>query len=218
MDKIKILSSQYITHNVKRFVVEKPAGMIYRPGQSVHLSLNIPGWENEIRPFTPTSLNDWPYLEFIIKIYNERKGFTEQLALLHNGAELWIHDLFGTIEYKGAGIFLAAGTGITPFISFFRALYYSHNLRGIGLIYSNRSADDIILGNELYKMLGAAYINVFTRQGVIGFRERRIDRKLLIDMIGSFDGRFYVCGSVNFVEDVTTELVSLGADPQSLIV
>ena len=38
--------------------------------------------------------------------------------------------------------------------------------------------------------------------------------EVTIDMIGSFDGRF-MSGPVNFVEDVTTELVSLGADPQS---
>ncbi|MCO6462073.1 MAG: hypothetical protein J5I59_11770 [Saprospiraceae bacterium] len=218
MYKLRILNSQYINHNVKKVMVEKPEGFVYRPGQSAHISINRPGWEDVIRPFTFTSLNDWPYLEFIIKIYDERKGFTHQLSLVHNGDEILIHDVFGTIEYKGPGIFIAGGTGITPFISFFRALYLSNNLRGIGLLYSNQCAADIILGAELYQMLGAAYVNVFTRQGIIGFKERRIDRDFLIDTIGDFNNRFYVCGPKSFVEDVSSALIDLGTNPQSLII
>lgn len=218
MHRLKILNTYFITHDVKRFILEKPPGFVYRPGQSAHISINLPGIDNEIRPFTFTSLNDWPYLEFIIKIYDERKGVTHELGKLHRGTELILHDIFGTIEYKGPGIFLAGGTGITPFIAIFRALFFSGNLRNIGLIYSNKSEDDIILRDELFRMLGPAYINVFTRQGVIGFRERRIDRNFLIETIGNFDTRFYVCGPKSFTEDITKDLISLGVKPQSLII
>src|SRR5690625_8024635 len=73
MHVLKILSADYIAHNVKRFVVEKPEGLVYRPGQSTYLSINKPGWEEIKRPFTFTSLNDWPYLEFIVKIRSEER-------------------------------------------------------------------------------------------------------------------------------------------------
>lgn len=218
MQKLKILATEYITHDVKRFILEKPKDFVYRPGQSAHISLNLPGWEEQIRKFTFTSLNDWPNLEFIIKIYNNREGVTHQLGKLNAGAELILHDIFGTIEYKGPGIFIAGGTGITPFISIFRALFLSGNMRGIGLLYSNKSQEDIILHDELVKLLGPAYVNVFTRQGVIGFRERRIDKKFLIDTIRDFDNRFYVCGPKSFTEDISEALINLGAKPQSLIV
>lgn len=218
MQILKVLSSQYLTHDVKRFVLEKPKGFIYRPGQSTYLSINQPGWEDKKRPFTFTSLNDWPYLEFTIKIYDDHDGVTKHLGRINDGAELIMHELFGTIEYKGPGIFIAGGTGITPFIAIFRALFLSGNLRNIGLIYSNKSQDDIILGEELFKLLGPAYINIFTREGVIGFRERHIDRKLLIELIRDFNNRFYVCGPESFTADITRDLVSLGASPQSVVV
>lgn len=218
METLKILNTQYVTHDVKRFVLEKPEGFQYRPGQSAHISINKDGWKNKVRPFTFTSLNDWPFLEFIIKIYDDREGVTSQLGKLNAGAELILHDVFGTIEYKGPGIFIAGGTGITPFISIFRALYLSGNVRNVGLIYSNHSRDDIILGQELYQILGAAYINVLTREGVIGFKERRIDRAFLAQTIQNFDQRFYVCGPIEFTEDITDILVNLGANPQSLII
>ena len=67
-------------------------------------------------------------------------------------------------------------------------------------------------------MLGPAYVNVFTREGVIGFRERRIDRKFLIENIGDFNSRFYVCGPKEFTDEICESLLSLGADPEYLIV
>lgn len=218
MQTLKILETNYITHNVKRFVLEKPEGFIYPPGHSAHISINLPGWEDKIRPFTFTSLNDWPYLEFTIKIYEEHNGVTNQLGKINAGTELLMHDVFGTIEYKGPGIFIAGGTGITPFLAIFRALFYSKNLKDTGLIYSNQTQDDIIMGEELFKMLGPAYLNVFTKQGVIGFKERKIDRRFLIETIKRFDKRFYVCGPKSFTEDITHDLISLGVSPQSLII
>lgn len=218
MNTLRVLSTNYLTHDVKQFILEKPAGFIYRPGQSGHFSLNLPGWEDKIRPFTFTSLNDWNYLELIVKIYDDHEGVTQQMGKLISGSQLILHDVFGSIEYKGPGIFLAGGTGITPFISIFRALYYSGNMRQIGLIYSNHTQDDIILGDELFKMLGPAYLNVFTRQGVIGFRENRIDKNFLIETIRNFDTNFYICGPKSFTEEIAADLISLGVKPQSLIV
>lgn len=218
MQRLIIRNTHYITHNVKRFVLEKPPGFEYTPGQSASISINMKGWENKIRPFTFTSLQHWDYLEFIIKIYEDHKGVTSQLGKLNNGDELLLHDVFGTIQYKGPGIFIAGGTGITPFIAIFRALFESGNLRNLALLYSNKTTDDIILHDELTKMLGPAYKNVFTQEGVIGFRERRIDRKFLIETIGDFSSRFYVCGPKNFTEEICDALVSLGADPEFLII
>lgn len=218
MQILKIISNQYITHNVKRFVLEKPKDFTYAPGQSAVISINIPGWENQLRPYTFTSLQHWDYLEIIVKIYDEHEGVSAQMGKLNTGAELLLHEVFGTIKYKGPGIFIAGGTGITPFIAIFRALFESGNLRKVALLYSNRTKDDIILHDELTKMLGPAYKNVFTKEGVIGFRERRIDRKYLIETIGNFDSRFYVCGPQDFTEEICEALVSLGADPEYLVV
>ncbi|WP_271423896.1 FAD-binding oxidoreductase [Aequorivita sinensis] len=218
MQILKIISNQYITHNVKRFVLEKPKDFTYAPGQSAVISINIPGWENQLRPYTFTSLQHWDYLEIIVKIYEEHEGVSAQMGKLNTGAELLLHEVFGTIKYKGPGIFIAGGTGITPFIAIFRALFESGNLRKVALLYSNRTKDDIILHDELTKMLGPAYKNVFTKEGVIGFRERRIDRKYLIETIGNFDSRFYVCGPQDFTEEICEALVSLGADPEYLVV
>ncbi len=217
MHSLKILNTHYVTHDVKRFVLEKPKNFTYRTGQAAYLSVNLPQWKNKLRPFTFTSLNHWPKLEFTIKIYKDREGVTNQLSKLVEGDKILMHTILDTFPYKGPGVFIAGGAGITPFIAIFRALHASGNLRGVALLYSNKTSKDIIYHKELTKMLGPAYKNVFTREGVIGFRERRLDRNFLLETIGDFSRRFYVCGPKEFVTDMKTALISLGAEEESLI-
>src|SRR3982751_1439483 len=119
---VTILEANYITHDVKRFKVTKPSGFSFIPGQATDVSINLPEWKNELRPFTFTSLPEWNYLEFTIKIYNGRHGVTNMLGKTNKGAELILHDVFGAIQYKGRGVFIAGGAGITPFISILRSL------------------------------------------------------------------------------------------------
>lgn len=215
---VKILESSFINHNVKRFIVKKPAGYHFIPGQGTDVSINLPEWKDRVRPFTFTSLNEWPYLEFTIKIYDDHNGVTKQLGKTNAGEELLLHDVFGSIIYKGPGIFIAGGSGITPFIAIFRDLYNRNSIGGNTLILSNKYAEDIIYGNELEQMLGANFINVLTRQGVVGFMEHRIDRNFLVEYIRDFSGHFYVCGPDVFVTDMCRHLVSLGANPDSLVI
>jgi len=112
---VKILTIDKVTHNVKRFQVEKPEGYTFNPGQATEVSINVPEFRNERRPFTFTCLNSARYLEFTIKIYPEHKGITNELGKLKPGSELIIRDVWGDIAYKGVGVFIAGGAGITPF-------------------------------------------------------------------------------------------------------
>src|ERR1017187_7513321 len=195
---LKILETNYITHDVKRFVLEKPPGYTFIPGQSVNISINTPGWEKEIRAFTFTNLPDEDYLEFMIKIYRDRNGVTKKLDSINVGDELILHDVFGTIQYKDYGIFISAGSGITPFLSIFRYLYKQKHISENLLIYSNKTQEDVIMEENLHQMLAENFITVFTRQNVVGYIDKRIDRNFLIDHIHNFNQHFYICGPEDF--------------------
>jgi len=214
---VQILESSFLNHDVKRFIVEKPEGYHFIPGQATDVAINLPEWKDQLRPFTFISLNDAPYLEFAVKIYDEHDGVTKQLGKTNAGASLILHDPFGTIHYKGPGIFIAAGAGLTPFLAIFRELYHHKMLQGNTLILSNKTSEDIIYPEELIKMLGANFINVFTREGVIGFIDRRIDRRYLVETIRDFSGNFYICGPDLFVKEISGYLLSLGASADTLV-
>lgn len=214
---LKILETDFVTHDVKRFVIEKPDHYSFIPGQGTDVAINVPEWKEQFRPFTFTSLNEWPHLEFTVKLYMQREGVTRQLARLNPGAELIIKEPYGNITYKGPGVFIAAGSGITPFIAIFRELNKKKQLSENTLVYTNRTSGDVIYDQELTRMLGKHMIKVFTREHTIGFIERRIDRNFIVDHVRDFSKPFYVCGPDEFVKRIIEILLELGASAETLV-
>jgi ferredoxin-NADP reductase len=214
---VKINRIEWITHNVRKFRVEKPKGYSFTPGQATEVAINKEGWKEERRPFTFTALNEEPELEFMIKIYEDHNGVTKQLGKLKKGDELLLHDVWGAIHYKGPGIFLAGGAGITPFIAILRSLYKEGKIDGNCLIFSNRTSQDIILREEFNKMLGDRFINTLTDEDHKDYDNRRIDKDFLKEKITDFKQHFYVCGPPSFVEDISGSLKQLGSNPDSIV-
>ena len=214
---VKILATELVTHDVRRFRIVKPKGYAFVPGQATEVSINKPGWVEERRPFTFTCLNEDPYLEFTIKIYSDHDGVTNQLGKLVKNDELIIRDVWGAIEYKGPGYFIAGGAGITPFIAILRQLHKEGRLTGNKLFFSNKTTKDIILHDELEKMLGENALYVITEEKDSRFYSGFIDESFLKQQVKDFKQDFYLCGPPGMVESLTNILVSLGASPDSVV-
>jgi ferredoxin-NADP reductase len=214
---VKILEAEYVTHDVKRFVVERPKQYNFIPGQATDVSVNLPEWKDDLHPFTFTGLMEWKQLEFTIKIYNDRKGITDVLGRLNAGAELILHDVFGAIQYKGPGVFIAGGAGVTPFVAILRELFVHRQLQGNKLIFSNKTSEDVIYNDELTHMLGTDFIKVFTREQTIGFFSKRIDRDFIVETVKDFSQHFYVCGPDEFVTNIVDILKSVGASADTIV-
>jgi ferredoxin-NADP reductase len=138
---VRILGAEMVTHNVRRFKVERPDGLNFIPGQAADVSVNTPEMKKEIRPFTFTGLNDWDHLEFTIKIYNDHDGVTNHLGKVKPGDELIINGVFGAIHYAGEGLFIAGGAGVTPFISIFRQLKKENKIGNNALIFFKQNVE-----------------------------------------------------------------------------
>lgn len=214
---VKILAAEFVTHNVRRFTLEKPAGYQFEPGQATELSINKPEWKNERRPFTFTSLNEWPHLEFTIKIYSDRKGVTNELGQLQPGDEIILHDVWGTIQYKGPGTFIAGGAGVTPFIAILRQLHKTGKLESNQLIFSNRTEKDIILKDEFTAMLGNRFINTLTQEKTTQYDNHKIDAAYLQEIIKDFNQYFYICGPDAMVDELETTILKLGAPKEKVV-
>jgi ferredoxin-NADP reductase len=215
---VKVLKSDFVTHNVKRFVVEKPDGYSFVAGQATDLSINKPALENELRPFTFTCLNQAEHLEFIIKVYKGHNGMTEKLLEVNAGDELVLHDVFGTISYKGPGLFIAGGAGITPFIAILRELQLKNELAGITLLFANRTADDIILHDDLKNILQDKLINVLEITDDPGMKQGFISNDLLKQYLPARDQYCYVCGPDKFTAIMVEKLLELGVPRSQIII
>lgn len=215
---IRIIETEYLTHDVKRFRVTKPEGYQFAPGEATDMVINQPGWLGNRHAFTFTGLNDWPFLEFSIKIYKDHRSFTQKLDELKEGDELIIHDSFGAFHYRGEGTFIAGGAGVTPFIAIFRQLAKDGQTGNNRLIFSNRTGRDIILKEEFEAMLGDNFINTLTREKSDPYHFGRIDQDFLKREISDFSQYFYICGQRKMMEVLRNLLIEMGADEKKVII
>ncbi len=215
---VRILNIEQVTHDVKRFHVEKPVGYSFIPGQATEVSINTPELKEEKRPFTFTCLNDDPFLEFIIKIYPSHNGVTNELNKLVPGDELIIRDVWGAINYIGKGIFIAGGAGITPFIAIIRDLNAKKELEGNKLLFANKTKADIILENELKTMMGNSFVNILSEEDTKDYHHGFITKEFLEKQIDNFHNQFYVCGPQPMIDMVLKQLDELGADKESVTI
>ena len=214
---VKILDKKLLTHDVIFFRVEKPAGFFFNPGQAIDISINKPGWAEKKNPFSMTSLPRDNYVEFIIKTYPSRKGFTDELLSLDKNDELILHDVFGTINYQGKGTFIAGGAGITPFISIFRELQSKNEIQGNMLIFGNKTSADIILKKELDILFGDKFINILSHEKQQGYEFGMITEDFLEEHIPDLRKKFYLCGPPPMIKLVLKALYNLGVPESSII-
>lgn len=206
---VKIISIEHLTHDVIRIVAEKPVTLTYNPGQAVDLSINKPDWEQELRPFTFTSLPGDEHIEFTIKTYPDHNGVTQQLLSLNNKDQLIIHDVFGDISYKGEGIFIAGGAGVTPFIAILKQLEKTNRVGNNKLIFANKTKADIILEDHFHKLLGNNFINILSEEERVGYEHGYITSDLIKKHTDEHTKYFYLCGPEPMMQAVEKHLSSL---------
>jgi ferredoxin-NADP reductase len=214
---VRILYLEQVTRDVRRFRVEKPEGYSFIPGQATEISVNTPELMNKKGPWTFTSRNSDPWLEFTIKLYPQRLGKTYELSKLNVGDELIIRDVWGTIAYKGKGVFIAGGAGVTPFIAILRDLESRNEVKGNRLLFANRTKEDIINEAEFRRLLGEDFINILSEEQAEGFEYGFVDENFLSRHITDFSEKFYVCGPPPMMKTVLAHLNKLGVSEDSII-
>lgn len=215
---VNILETEMLNHNVKRFRTKKPAGFEFEPGQATDLVLSKEkDLAKEKRPFTFTSLPEDSWLEFTIKMYPDHEGVTDRLLQYEAGDVFQISDAWGAINYRGPGVFLAGGAGITPFLSILRAHQETGELDECELWFSNKTAEDVFLEDELRSMLGDRLSLIFTDHEADPDATGPIDHDYLENNISNYKQYFYICGPDQMVEDLSAELESLGVSHSRIV-
>lgn len=216
-ETVKILNIEKITHDVLGITTEKPEGLSYTPGQATEIHINKEGWKEEGRPFTFTSLPDEEHLEFNIKTYPSRNGVTAQLLELTEGDELILEDIFGAIEYRGEGLFLAGGAGVTPFIAIFRQLDATGKVGNNKLLFANKTSADIIHKDYFSDLLGDNFINILSDEETAEYAHGFITREFIQKHMDSEDPYLYLCGPPPMMESVGKHIDELGFGEERIV-
>lgn len=215
--KCKILMTEFVTHDTKSFIVEKPEGYSFTPGQATEVNIDDDKWRDEKRPFTFAGKRKDEVLQFIVKRYPSHDGVTDKLHELDSGDTIELDEAWGAIKYKGKGVFIAGGAGVTPFIAILRDLRDKGELEGNKLLFSNKEAKDIILEKEFRHMLGQNFVSTLTQETSVKHNNGRVNKDFLSKHVDDFSQNFYVCGPPKFVEEVINNLKSLGAKSEKIV-
>jgi len=214
---VKIKSIKHLTHDVLQIVTEKPQQFRFISGQATQISINKEDWLKEKRPFTFTSMPVNDYLEFTIKTYPLHNGVTNQLLNLKKEDELILHKVFGAITYKGAGLFIAGGAGVTPFISILRGLQLKNQIGDNKLIFANKTKADIMLKQEFKRLLGKNNINILSDEKTDKYAHGQITESFLKANITDFNRNVYLCGPPPMMDAIEKQLANLKVDAKLVV-
>lgn len=215
---VKIKTIDHVTHDTLRIVTEKPGGYTFQPGQATDIAINKNGWQNERRPFTFTSLPGDDHIEFIIKTYPTHDGATDKLLEMHAGDELILHEVFGSIRYRGEGVFIAGGAGVTPFVAMLRHLKQHDIAHNNSMIFANKTRADIILREELEEMLDGRIVHILSEEKAPDYALGTITKEFLQQHVDDFTkSYFYICGPMPMMNAVEKQLVELGVSLKRVV-
>jgi ferredoxin-NADP reductase len=213
---ITLLNKEQLTHDVVRLTLERPKGYEFTAGQAIDFKLDLPEVKDKVSPFTFTGLRTDDHLELTIKCYPDHHGMTEQIAKLQTGDEVIISEPFDTVELKGPGVFIAGGTGMTPFIAILRQKQVDGALAGNSLFFFNKKKEDVFMEDEFRGWLGKDFHSVLSKEEAPGHLHGMVSADLLKAHIKDFHQPFYTCGPEGFVNAVKGALTSLGASEEMI--
>ncbi|MBK8580273.1 MAG: FAD-binding oxidoreductase [Flavobacteriales bacterium] len=213
---VTILNKEQLTHDVVRLTLERPHDYKFTAGQAIDFKLDLPPVLDKVSPFTFTGLKTADNLELTIKCYPDHHGMTEQIAKLQVGDEVIIGEPFETVALKGPGVFIAGGTGMTPFIAILRQKKVDNALAGNSLFFFNKKKEDVFMEDEFRGWLGEDFHSVLSKQEVPGHLHGMVGADFLKTHITNFRQPFYTCGPEGFVHAVKSALTSLGASEEMI--
>lgn len=156
-------------------------------------------------------------MQFTIKVYSTHKGVTCEILKCRPGDELILHDAWGTIAYKGEGVFIAGGAGVTPFISILRQLEKFNKIGDNKLIFANKTKSDIILEDYFTGILKGNFINILSDEITEEYPVGHITEEFLSKHIKTINQKFYICGPEAMMDAVEQQLISLQVSLTSII-
>jgi ferredoxin-NADP reductase len=205
------------TPRVKSFRIQLPMWMPHLPGQHYDVRLTAPDGYRAQRSYSVASS---PLDEGEIELTIDLLADGEVSPYFHNvlveGDQVEVRGPFASyFVWRGEQpvLLVGGGSGVVPLMAILR-----HRRRTIPdlpmrLVYSVRSAEDVIYADEL----GQDAVLTFTREPPEGWREHtgRIDRSLIEE--ATLEGATtFVCGSNGFVEAAARLLLEAGVYPQRI--
>ena len=155
---VHLKSKTEVASGTVAFHLEKPAGFTFRPGQAMDVILADAGEARNTGDGRHAfSIVSAPHEdELVVTTRMRDSAYKKALGSLPIGGVLEIDGPFGSLtlhkKLERAGVLIAGGIGITPFISMLRDAAHRQSPQPLALLYSNRRPEDTAFLAELQQM------------------------------------------------------------------
>ena len=209
-----VVSIERETPTVKTFRLELPMWMPHLPGQHYDVRLTAPDGYQAQRSY---SIASSPLDEGEIELTVDRLADGEVSPYMHDvlvdGDQVEVRGPFASyFVWHGEWpvLLVGGGSGVVPLMAILRHRRRTMPDLPMKLVYSVRTADDVIYADEL----GDDALLTYTREPPAGWtgHTSRIDAGLLAEA-GLTSGTAFVCGSNGFVESAGGLLLEIGFEP-----
>jgi ferredoxin-NADP reductase len=205
------------TGRVKSFRLEVPMWMPHLPGQHYDVRLTAPDGYQAQRSY---SIASSPLDKGEVELTIDRLADGEVSPYFHDvvieGDQVEVRGPFASyFVWRGEepALLVGGGSGVVPLMAMLRHQRRTLPSLPMRLVYSVRTADDVIYADEL----GDEALLTFTRQPPEGWSGHagRIDAELVGTAMPDMQIAF-VCGSNGFVESASRLLIESGCDPSRI--
>ncbi|MCU1334405.1 MAG: oxidoreductase [Candidatus Angelobacter sp.] len=218
------------TPQTKTLTLALPSWMAHRPGQHYDVRLTAPDGYRTERSYSAASE---PERAGEIDLTVERIDDGEVSPYLDDvlvpGDRLEVRGPIGgyfvwEVSLGGPLLLIGGGSGVVPLMAMLRHRAAQQSRIPARLLYSSRSADDVIYRDELERLASGddelEVVFTFTRHAPPGWTgyQRRIDAAMLDEVLQPLgnDVRSYVCGPTLLVEAVSNALVAMGLPAEGI--
>ena len=212
-----VVSIKRETPRVKSFRIELPMWMPHLPGQHYDVRLTAPDGYRAQRSYSVASS---PLDEGQIELTIDRLDDGEVSPYFHDvlveGDQVELRGPFASyFVWRGESpaLLVGGGSGVVPLMAILRHRRRTMPELAMRLVYSVRSAEDVIYADEL----DDDALLTFTRESPANWTGHvgRID-EALIAQAGIDSGTAFVCGSNGFVEAAAGLLLAAGFEPDRI--
>jgi ferredoxin-NADP reductase len=205
------------TPRVRSYRLALPMWMPHLPGQHYDVRLTAPDGYTAQRSYSVASSPlDRGEIELTIDRLDEGEVSAYFHGVVVEGDQVEVRGPFASyFVWRGESpvLLIGGGSGVVPLMCILRHRRRAMPEVPMRLVYSTRTAQDVIYESEL----GDDALLTFTRQAPRGWEGHtgRIDAGL-IAQAGIDHGAVYVCGSNAFVETAVGLVLDAGFDPRSV--
>jgi ferredoxin-NADP reductase len=212
-------------YRVKDLALVVPGWQGHRPGQHVDLRLTAEDGYQAVRSYSIASPSEADRVSITVEAIEDGEVSPYLVEDVRPGDRIEVRGPIGgyfvwEATLGGPLMLVAGGSGVVPLMAMIRHRIAARSDIPVRLLYSVRSADDVIYRDELAEIdasqNGIEIFYTYTRMPPPewgGYR-RRVDMTMLDEISWPSDDHplIYVCGPTSFVEGAAAALIGLGHD------